>query len=124
MIALSDGRIHAIKYTVAHQNRFKAEVTYQLILAKIQMPFNKEIPEKEQADYKGIYVRSRQESSRHQHQMLRSNSRSSNPGLLFELYLSLLTKSSNIQDKEGGCTGWLFPRPRKESTLLNIHKKD
>ena len=74
MIALSDGRIHAIKYTVAHQNRFKAEVTYQLILAKIQMPFNKEIPEKEQADYKGIYVRSRQESSRHQHQMLRSNS--------------------------------------------------
>ena len=78
MIALSDGRVHAIKYTAAHQNRFKAEVTYQLILAKIQMPFNKEIPEKEQADYKEIYVRSRQESS----------------------------KSSNIQDKEGGCTGW------------------
>ena len=56
MIALSDGRIHAIKYTAAHQNRFKAEVTYQLILAKIQMPFNKEIPEKEQANYKGSYV--------------------------------------------------------------------
>ena len=118
MIALSDGRVHAMKYTTAHLNRFKAEVI------QIQMPFNEEIPEKEQADYKGIYVRSRQESSRHQHQMLRSNSRSSNPGLLFELYLSLLTKSSNIQDKEGGCTGWLFPRPRKESTLLNIHKKD
>ena len=90
MIALSDGRVHAMKYTTAHLNRFKAEVI------QIQMPFNEEIPAKEQADNKEIYVRSRQESS----------------------------KSSNIQDKEGGCTGWLFPRPRKESTLLNIHKKD
>ena len=43
-----------------------------------------------------------------------------NPGEFFSFYLSLLPKNSTLEGKEGG---WLFPRPRANTKVFNVHKE-